>query len=389
MAIERNILRSIAIFYQYKYLRFKNMYDKINMQKQEEFTCEFCSTKFKYNSTLKNHVKTAKFCLDIQNKVEINYKKFICDYCHDEFKAKRNLQSHFLICKQKLIFDTKNDIKNDHSDEIKLLKEKHLDEIKILKEKYIEEINDQKIYIASLVAKLEIYEKDHNVISDIAKQTKITNTNNIVNNLAIYDVNKIAEHFSNKLEYITKEDIINGQKGIANILAPCLYDENGNKMLTCTDKSRLMFTKLDNKNNKIKDSELKDLASLIKPLALKKADEIVEEHNKLKEKIYNIDNLKIEIEEYKSYIKNFQNIIDGNKHSNTHHKMILEYENKINKYEQKIKQNADLILKYIQIEKISSEDIEDENEKLLDGHTEIQYLDKESTKFARHIAKLM
>ena len=347
------------------------------MNNNTDFECKFCKKYFKNISSLNHHTKTAKYCISIQNN-ENTKKDFICEYCNVEFKAKRNLQFHLLTCKEKIIFNIKRDIEKQY-----------LDEIKILKEKYIEELNDQKIYIASLVAKLEIYEKDHNIISDIAKQTKITTTNNIVNNLAIYDIDKITEHFSNKLEYITKEDIINGQKGIANILAPCLYDVNGNKMLTCTDKSRLMFTKLDNKNNKIKDSELKDLASLIKPLALKKADEIVEEHNKLKEKIYNIDNLKIEIEEYKSYIKNFQNIIDGNKHSNTHHKMILEYENKINKYEQKIKQNADLILKYIQIEKISSEDIEDENEKLLDGHTEIQYLDKESTKFARHMAKLM
>ena len=347
------------------------------MNNNTDFECKFCKKYFKNISSLNHHTKTAKYCLSIQNNENIK-KDFICKYCNIEFTAKRNLQSHLLICKQKLIFDIKNELEKQYLDEIRLLKEKHL-----------EEINNQKIYIASLVAKIEIYEKDHNVISDIAKQTKITNTNNIVNNLAIYDVNKITEHFSNKLEYITKEDIINGQKGIANILAPCLYDENGNKMLTCTDKSRLMFTKLDNKNNKIKDSELKDLASLIKPLALKKADEIVEEHNKLKEKIYNIDNLKMEIEEYKSYIKNFQNIIEGNKQSNTHHKMILDYENKINKYEQKIKQNEDIILNSNQIEEMYSENIEDENEKLLDGHTEIQYLDKESSKFARHIAKLM
>jgi len=352
---------------------------------KEEIKCEFCNTEFKYRSSLKNHMKTAKFCLDIQNKVEVKNNEFICEHCNYEFRAKRNLQSHLLICKEKMIFNIKDELKKQYDEEIKLIK----DEIKLLKEKHLEEINEQKIYIASLEAKLEIYEKDHNVISDIAKQTKITTTNNIVNNLAIYDIDKITEQFSNKLECITKEDIINGQKGIANILAPCLYDKNGNKMLTCTDKSRLIFTKLDDKNNKIKDSELKELASAIKPLAMKKADEIVEEHNKLKEKIYNIDNLKIEIEEYKTYIKNFQNIIDGYKNSNTHHKMILEYQNKIKQYEQKIKYNEDLILNFDEIEEISSENIEDENEKLLDGHIEIQYLDKESAKFARHMAKLM
>ena len=68
-------------------------------------------------------------------------------------------------------------------------------------------IEEQKIYISKLETKVEIYEKDHETISDIAKQTKITTTNNIINNLAVYDIDKITEKFTNKLEYITKEDI--------------------------------------------------------------------------------------------------------------------------------------------------------------------------------------
>jgi hypothetical protein len=160
-------------------------------------------------------------------------------------------------------------------------------------------------------------------------------------------------------------------------------------MLTRTDKSRLIFTKLDEKNKKIKDFELKNLATIIKPLALKKADEIVEDHNKLKDRVYNIDNLKIEIEEYKKYIKKFQTIIDDYKKSNTNHRMILDYNNKIEQYQEKIKHNENLIFNYNQSQDISYEIIEDENEKLLDGHTEIKYLDSESTKFARQLSKII
>lgn len=356
---------------------------------QEEFRCEFCNTNFKYKSTLKNHIKTAKFCLNIQNKVNTKYIEFICEYCNTDFKAKRNLHSHLSICKEKLIFDNKTEVENKYLEEIKLIKEKYLDEIQTMKEKHLEEINEQKIYIASLEAKLEIYEKDHDVISDIAKQTKITNTNNIINNLSVYDIDKITENFSNKLEFITKEDIINGQKGIANILAPCLFDSNGNKMITCTDKSRLMFTKIDEKNNKIKDCELKNLASVIKPLALKQADKIVEEHNKLREQIYNIDALKTQNEEYKTYIKNFEEIINGYKESKTHDKLISHYKNKINEYSDIINRNNKIILENNQSEDISTEEIDDQNEKLLDGHIEIQYLDKETSKFARQMSKII
>jgi len=352
-----------------------------------KFTCDFCKKYFKNMSSLNHHIKTAKYCLSIQSKG--TYKiidDFICRYCNYEFKTKRNLQCHLSTCKKKLIFDIKDELKNQYNEEIKILKEKQIEEIKLLKENQLEEMNDKKKYIATLEAKIEIYEKDHDVISDIAKQTKIT-TNNIVNNLAIYDIDKITKQFSNKLEYITKDDIINGQKGIASILAPCLYDDNGNKMLMCTDKSRLIFTKLDENNNKIKDSELKNLATIIKPLALKKADEIVEEHNKLKEQVYIIDKLKKENEEYKKYINHFQNIIDNYKTSNTNNKLIIEYERKIQTYKEQIKTNEIIIYDSNNFKEV--DELEDENEKLLDGHIEIQYLDKESSKFARQLSKMI
>ena len=232
------------------------------------FKCEFCNTEFKSISSLNYHKKNTQYCLNIQNNNDKdnlnNIEDFICEFCNCKLKSKRNLNYHKINCKQKIINDATKDI------------------IENINQKHQEEISELNLIIATLRAKLEIYERDHNVISDIAKQTKNTYNNHIVNNMAVFDIDKITENFTNKLGYITKEDIINGQKGIASILAPCLYDNSGNKMITCTDKSRLTFTKVDKDNNKIKDQELKNLASVIKPLALKKADEIVEEHAKLK-----------------------------------------------------------------------------------------------------------
>jgi len=322
--------------------------------------CEFCNKEFKNNSALNYHKKTTKYCLIIQNK---NNTELECKFCYKNFTSKQSLEYHLQICKH---------VKND------------IEKLKLV-------IEGQKIYISKLEAKIEIYEKDHETIYDIAKQTKITNTNtnnSIINNLAVFDINKITENFSSKLEFITKEDIINGQKGIANILAPCLYD-NGNKMVTCTDKSRLMFTTMDKNNNKFKDQELKNLATIIKPLALKKADEIVEEHYKLKEKIYNIDLIKSENKNYTSYINNFRSIIDNYKSANVKSGLIIDYEDKIEKYQKIIDKNNEILSEYDTTEYLCAEELEEENDKILDGHTDIKQLDSESSKFARHMSKLL
>lgn len=246
-----------------------------------------------------------------------------------------------------------------------------------------EELSELKILLTKFETEAHIYKKDHETITDIAKQTKVTN--NIVNNLVVYDIDKITEKFADKIQYITKEDIKNGQKAIADIIAPCLVDNNGDKMLTCTDRSRLIFTKLDENKNKIKDIELKNLATAIKPIAIKKADEIVSEYNKNKQKNYEIEILKIQIKDYNEYIIKFSKLISDAETSNINKNRISEYKKKIIEYEDKIEENNEKILEY------ENEEIEDEedDEKLIDGHEEIKHLDSESSKFARHVSKLI
>ena len=356
----------------------------MSLNEKDELKCSFCGKIFKYKSSLKKHIETAKFCLNIQNKVEepaVENKKFICEYCNCEFKAKRNLQSHLLICKEKDIYNIKLKLREEHSKELDSLKTEYLDII-----------NNQKIIIAELNGKIQIYERDHNVISDIAKQTKITNTNNtnnIINNMAVYDIDSIKDRLINS--NITKMHIMNGQSGIAEVIAPYLTHENGNKMITCTDIPRLSFSKIDDNKNRIKDHELKNLATDIKPIALQKADEIIEEHNKLRDKVYEIRRLKYENREYAKFIKQMQDNIDNYKIANlsNKNKLIDEYQNKIEQYENHILENKDLIEKYKDISNIDVDIIEDENDKLLDGHTEIKQLDYESSKFARRISKLI
>jgi len=124
----------------------------MSLNEKNVFKCSFCGESFKYKSSLKKHIETAKFCLNIQNKVEptVENKKFICEYCNCDFKYKQNLQSHLLVCKEKESFN------------IKLkLREEYDKKLKDLKTEYSEIINEQKIIIAELNGKIEIYERKY------------------------------------------------------------------------------------------------------------------------------------------------------------------------------------------------------------------------------------
>ena len=342
------------------------------------YNCEYCKTVFKSISSLNLHKKRAKYCLNIQNK---NIDDFICPHCNNNFTSKQNLNKHIAICKQKNnneIYELNQTI-TELNQTITELNQTIL-ELKV-------KIREKDFYISKIEAENNIYKKDHDTLTDIAKHAKVKTINNTNNNLVVYDIEKITEQFTNKLEYMTKEDIINGQRGIANIIAPCLRDENGNKMLTCTDTSRLVFTKLDSNKNRTKDIELKDLASVIKPIALQKADELIEEHNKIREKAFRIDFLKDRIKYYNKYIEHFTNIIETSCYNEKYKK---ECEKKIEEYEENIR------LYNIEIEQYNNDEIygiteekEEENDKILDGHTDIKQLDKESIKFARQVSKLL
>jgi hypothetical protein len=213
--------------------------------------CKFCKKILSSISSMNHHIKTAKYCLEIQGKNIKNIKNFDCKYCNKIFTTKKILDTHYLSCKTK---------KNSDNE-----KEKLLEENKILKKIIIE----KDLLISKLKTENSIYAKDHESLIDIAKQTKnITNNNitttkilNIKSSLDLENINQIKELIKDRynLEYI-----FDGQKGIAKFAVEnILTDEEGNLKYICTDPSRYIFKYKDHTGDIKKDIEAKKLTNFL------------------------------------------------------------------------------------------------------------------------------
>jgi hypothetical protein len=174
------------------------------------------------------------------------------------------LKKHLIICTEKIKYYYTQEIEEKDN----IIKEKDY----IIKQKD-NEIFELKMIIAELNGKNKVYEVEQESLIKIAMQPKTTN-NNTYNNLSIFDKDILTERLSMTLQNITPEQLYDGQKSVARILAPCLDNGDGTKMISCSDKSRGIFVSKDKHGNINKDFEAKNLVEVIHPIVVTKADEI-------------------------------------------------------------------------------------------------------------------
>jgi hypothetical protein len=343
--------------------------------------CEFCKNKLSNKGNLILHQKNNKKCLELQKSllIEINSDLKECDFCKKKFSF-YTISRHLLSCKSKKEIERKDEI-SELKDEISELK----DEISKLKKIILE----QQIKISELQAYKDMYEKDHQVITTMAQQPKntttTTNTNHIVNNLAVYDNKTITDRFTDVLSNIKPIDLYDGQESISRIIVPCLKNDDGTQMYKCTDYSRGVYIKKDHHGNIIKDINGKNLVELIEPIASKKAEELLEEDNNKRDKQRKLRYLKNHIENQYEEIENVKQHMKGYEIDSERWK----YHNK------KIKKIEDSIEKCIEEqEELENEGIiefEDEifGDKLTDGVNDIKNMKKDSSKFSKRLSKLL
>ena len=235
------------IFVDFSYFNLKICFNN-------KMECEFCKKILSNATTLKTHQTSAKYCLKIQGKIDV-FDNFECEYCSKKFTLLHYLNSHTNTCKNK-----NENIKNI-KDEINTLQTEN-NTLKEDNEKLKDKIIQLEKKIVELSVRSQIYESDHKVIQDIAKQPK-NNINNKILNINSLNLNKenIKDILYNKFEEI---HLMNGQKSLANFTVDnFLKDDDGNLTYVCTDPSRQIFKYKDSLGDVKKDIKAKKLTNIL------------------------------------------------------------------------------------------------------------------------------
>jgi hypothetical protein len=181
------------------------------------YCCEHCNKEFKSTYVLKNHMKTAKYCLEIQGLIlNNNYK---CNCCNKNYTQKKDLDRHLSNCIKKIILEK--------------------DKIITEKDARIKELQDQLIDIIKTRPPTTINNNNQRI-------------NNIVNNLQpITDA-----HLVEQSQYLTLDHINNGVEGYVKYALEYPFKDR----IVCVDYSRKKIKYKDQDENIVDDPEMVKLS---------------------------------------------------------------------------------------------------------------------------------
>jgi hypothetical protein len=220
--------------------------------------CQYCKNEFSSKSALNNHIKTAKYCLKLQNKGinKNNIKK--CSGCGKIFSTKFNFQRHIQSC-DKIEYTLKIfELKSENNNLINKLDEK--DSI----------IESLKLQIKELQDKLE-----NIAIKAVQRPTSTTTNKTQINNF-IQKMEPISsEYLIEHAPRLTLDHIKKGASGYAEYaLEGPLKDR-----VACVDYSRRKIKFKDKEGNVITDPEMAKLAPMFFESIKGKSSELIYSQN--------------------------------------------------------------------------------------------------------------
>jgi|UniRef100_A0A6C0CZ82 hypothetical protein len=238
--------------------------------------CQYCKKTFSSKGNLNTHEKSAKYCLELKKKsnIEYTFEIYNCKHCNKDFSQKSNLDKHITICKIKNNEDQKNSYEKQLQE-----KDKQILELK----SQIEKLQD---VIASIEAQPKIIQNTVQTTNDTTKNT-INNRVNIINNLV-----PITDDEYKKLpDMLKREYVESGLDGYVKLATEFYKDK-----AVCTDLSRKMITHKDADGKIVVDPNMSKLTTKFFSAILTKNRQVLGDI--LKEIEEKLDDSKIDHDEY-------------------------------------------------------------------------------------------
>ena len=219
--------------------------------------CQFCKKSFVSNSSLNYHKKTAKYCLEIQGKINNIENIYKCK-CDKIFTTKQHFITHNQNC-------VKIKIEEIENNENKLLKEELIKK-EILLTSYKEQLEKQEINYKEQISELQkTIERMGTKAIEKPTTTNNTITNNTKINLVPFDLTN--EYVSNIITgNFNDVHILEGVHGLAKFVKDKIITlDDGTLVYRCFDTSRQIFKYQDKNGNIVKDPKALKLIELIQP----------------------------------------------------------------------------------------------------------------------------
>lgn len=242
--------------------------------------CSFCKKILSSQWALKSHQAKTKYCLALQGKTDVKG-SFTCAGCGKNFLLNNVFKRHTEICKkgESYVIELEKKYKILEEENKKILSS--MEEIKNVNTKLLAENASVITNNTELKLKLGEYEaKMFNLASKptIVNKNKNSNnrstTTNTVQNLGILDLK--PETILQKVETeFTLQHLENGIKGVAKFTNDYIIkDGKGEKMVLCSDPSRMIFKYKDAEGVVQKDIRAIKLKNAVKDPIIKKSQEM-------------------------------------------------------------------------------------------------------------------
>lgn len=209
--------------------------------------CSYCYNTFKTKSSLNNHIRNAKYCLEKRSKKPIVY---YCEFCDKKFSSKYGSEKHKVKCM------------HIHS----ILKEKIEKDVE---KRYIDQIAGLKSQISKLQDKLE------NIALQAVKRptttTNKTQINNFIQNMQPITADQLIEY----TPQLTIEHVQKGASGYAEYALEYPLKDR----VVCVDYARRKIKFKNRDGNLVTDPEMAKLAPMFFESIKAKSNELIYSQN--------------------------------------------------------------------------------------------------------------